>query len=426
MTSSIKGHLKRVDTPGSKLGLSQQLALSAASLCLVIGIALVTLAGISSRHMQLEQQEEYGTALAQLIAKRVTTALETGDLLSIAASLQRFVVRSAVEQVELFDVEGNELGQAGRASGNNLHHYESSVHIDNDVAGLVKVTLKSDAAQAAHTRLIISLLGLTVLLSMAAYGAARHWGQQIANKLLALAKTVSTHEEEAAPDTTVNEIDVLTKHINALPMDLLRTRGSIVQRDENYQTTAVLYLHLSSLSGYVDTLDQHSLHRYTDRLHQILYAAAGFYAGQIQVSRQFGIAIFFNGDSNAGSAAFRAASCGWLIGVVCRELEKHISLSMTIAMAISQSELGTGDEADIYPGLYMQHTLDELQSLCAQKPPKILLAPIVCEDNDVAGRLEFEATEMKNYSMLSNFEGPYKDLLERQFRLIWKRLSATS
>ena len=122
----------------------------------------------------------------------------------------------------------------------------------------------------------------------------------------------------------------------------------------------------------------------------------------------------------------RAASCGWLVGVVCRELEKHISLSMTIAMAISQSELGTGDEADIYPGLYMQHTLDELQSLCAQKPPKILLAPIVCEDNDVAGRLEFEATEMKNYSMLSNFEGPYKDLLERQFRLIWKRLSATS
>ena len=161
---------------------------------IIIGIALVTLASISSRHMQLAQQEEYGTALAQLIAKRVTTALETGDLLSIAASLQRFVVRSAVEQVELFDVEGNELGQAGRATGKNLHHYQSAVHIDNDIAGSVKVTIKSDAAPAANLRLILSLLGLTLLLSMAAYGAARHWGQQLARKLLSLAKAVSTQD----------------------------------------------------------------------------------------------------------------------------------------------------------------------------------------------------------------------------------------
>ncbi len=95
-------------------------------------------------------------------------------------------------------------------------------------------------------------------------------------------------------------------------------------------------------------------------------------------------------------------------------------------MAVSQSELGVGDAADIYPGLYMQHTIDELQTLCASKPPKILLAPVVCQDIDIAGRLECEETELRDYAMLTGFEGPYKDLLERQFRLIWKRLTSTS
>jgi len=91
-----------VNISGSKTSLGQQLALICAGTCLLIGLALVTLASISSRHMQLSQQEEYGTALAQLIAIRINTALETGDLLSIAASLQRFVSNSSAEKVEIF------------------------------------------------------------------------------------------------------------------------------------------------------------------------------------------------------------------------------------------------------------------------------------------------------------------------------------
>ena len=409
---------------GSKTSLGQQLALIAAGLCLVIGLAMVTLGAISSRHMQLSQQQEYGTALARLMATRINTALETGDLLSIAASLQRFVANSTADQIEIFDVEGNELGQAGKATGKNLRQYAASVRIDNDIAGEVLITLNADAAQAAHLRIVLSLLGLTILLSLGAYGASRRMGQNLADRLVKLAKAVATHEEgSSGVAPPVNELDLLERNIAALPMDLLRTRGNVSQRDENYQTTAVLYLHLASLMDYVDTLDQHSLQRYTNRLHQVLYAAAGFYGGEIQVSRQFGVTIYFSGNSSAGSAAFRAASCGWLIQNVCSELEKQITLSISIAMAISQSEMGIGDEEDIYPGLYMQHTIDELQTLCASKPPKILLAPVICEDIDIAGRLEHEETELRDYAMLTGFEGPYQDLLERQFRLIWKRLT---
>jgi hypothetical protein len=296
------------------------------------------------------------------------------------------------------------------------------VRIESDIAGEVQVTLSGDNIRAAHQRFILSLLGLTVLLSLAVYGAARHLGQRLAKRLTALARTVALDEDQEKHQA-VNEVVLLSRRIEDLPMDLLRTRSQANPRDENYRTTAVLYLQLDSLVDYVDTLDERSLHRYTDRLHQMVYAAAGFYGGELHVCRQFGLAVFFSGDNSSGSAAFRAASCAWLVQSVSVQLERQMPLSMSIAMAIGLSELGVGDGSDIYPGLYMQHTLDELQTACANKPPKILLSQAVCEDTDVAGRLQHEATEVGDYAMLETFAGPYQDLLERQLRLILKRLA---
>ncbi|MBP6683771.1 MAG: hypothetical protein KA159_10685, partial [Halioglobus sp.] len=106
----------------------------------------------------------------------------------------------------------------------------------------------------------------------------------------------------------------------------------------------------------------------------------------------------------------------------CRKIEQQIRRTLSIAMAISQSELGAGDRGDIYPGLYIQHTLDELETICANRPPRILLSPVVCEDPDVAGRLQHQATEVMDFAMLEEFAEPYQDLLERQLRLILRRL----
>jgi len=397
------------------------LALLTSILCLLVSLALVALAAISSHHMQLQQQEQYGTALAQQIAQRIGAAMESGDLLSVSASLQRFVETSSAEQVAIFDVEGKALGQAGDLLGQNPRQYEAPVKIEEDIAGQVLITISDDEAQAAQFELVFSLLGLAILLSLAVYGASRHFGQRLGNRLGAMARTIAL-DDQTADQTVVNEMNRLAACIDALPMDLLRTRSETNPRDENYRTTAVLYLHLTSLVDYVDTLDEQSLLRYTNRLHQVVLASAGFYGGELQVARQFGLAIYFSGDNSAGSAAFRAASCAWLVHAVSRELEKKMPLSLSIAMAISQSELGAGDESDIYPGLYIQHTLDELETICANKPPQVLLAPVVCEDLDIAGRLQLQATEVNDFQMLEEFEGPYKDLLERQLRLVLKRL----
>ncbi|MBT5008024.1 MAG: hypothetical protein HOM95_15155, partial [Halieaceae bacterium] len=83
--------------------LSQQIATLAAILCLLVSLALVILGAISSKHLQNQQQLEFGNALAHQIARRVSVALETGDLLSITASLQRFVETSSAEKVTIFD-----------------------------------------------------------------------------------------------------------------------------------------------------------------------------------------------------------------------------------------------------------------------------------------------------------------------------------
>ena len=404
--------------------LGQQLALLTAAMCLLVSLALVTLAAISTRHMQLQQQEEYGSALARQIATRIGTALETGDLLSVSASLQRFVETSSAEEVAIFDVEGKALGQAGNPLGQNLQQYHAPVRVESDIAGQVVITISTDNAGAAQLQFVLSLLGLAVLLSLAVYITTRHFSQRLANRLGTLARSIAL-DEPAEQGSASNEVALLARNIEALPMDLLRTRSETNPREENYRTTAVLYLHLTSLADYIDTLDEQGLHRYTDRLHQLVLAAANFYAGDLQVARQFGLAIYFSGPNSAGSAAFRATSCAWLIQAACREVEKKVRRTMGIAMAISQSELGVGDRADIYPGLYIQHTIDELEAICANRPPRVLLSPVVCEDPDIASRLQHQATEMMDFAMLEEFAEPYQDLLERQLRLILKRLSAT-
>lgn len=405
--------------------IGQQLALLTAGLCLLVSLALVTLAAISTRHMQMQQQEEYGSALARQIATRISTALETGDLLSVSASLQRFVETSSAEEVAIFDVEGKALGQAGDALGQNLRQYRAPVRVESDIAGQVVITISTDTAGAAQLQFVLSLLGLAVLLSLTVYITMRHFGQRLANRLGALANSIAL-EDQPEDAAAGNEVDRLARNIEALPMDLLRTRSETNPREENYRTTAVLYLHLTSLADYIDTLDEQALHRYTDRLHQLVLAAADFYAGDLQVARQFGLAVYFSGPNSAGSAAFRAASCAWLIQSASRELEQQMRRTMSIAMAISQSELGAGDRADIYPGLYIQHTLDELETICANRPPRVLLAPVVCEDPDIASRLQHLATEVMDFAMLEEFAEPYQDLLERQLRLILKRLTATN
>jgi len=411
----------------TRLGLGQQLGLAAGLLCLLTSLSLVIVSAISSRHMQQQQMQEYGAALANQIARRITTTLETGDLLNVAASLQRFVETSSAERVAIFDLEGRSLGQAGDTRDKHVHEYSAPVRIDNDTAGEVVIALNVDQTRAAQRQFVLSLAGLTALLSLGIYAVARHMGQRTGKQLQAMAEHINLQNPPLLNQTSqpANEVLLLKSHIDELPMELLRTRQSGDTREEHYQQVSILFVQLDSLANYVDTLDQTSLQRYTRRLHQVVAGAAGFYGGQLQVTRQFGISVFFSGINKAGSQAFRAASCGWLVKELCQELGQQQRLSMKVSLAVASSETGMGDDNDIYPGLYIQHVLDELQTLCAKHPQGLLLHQQVCTDPGVVGKITVNTTVDNTYTQLDGFIEPYNDLLERQLRLVWKRLTTT-
>ena len=167
------------------------MALVTASLCLLISLALIALAATSSNHLLKEQQAAHGNALASQIARRVSNALESGDLLSVSASLQRFVETSSADQVQIFDVEGKALGHAGSPSGEQWQEYRSTVLVEQDVAGEVVITLSADRSRNAHLRFVISLLGLSVLLSLAVYFATHQLGQRLARRLRELSRSIA-------------------------------------------------------------------------------------------------------------------------------------------------------------------------------------------------------------------------------------------
>lgn len=409
----------------SQQSLAQQIGLIASVFCFLVSITLVGLSATSSEHMQTVQRQDHGQALARHISRDVSTALEAGDLLGVAALLQRFVDNSAAVQVIMYDLDNKALAQAGPNIADDISYFRAAVSIGSDTAGEVVVALDTSADSSNRFRFTLSLVGLSVLLSLAVFMLVKRIGQYHSNQLK------NAYHQIALSDTPLpardkNEWQLLKNGLDALPLDLLRARQAQGHTEEHYQQTAVLYLQLDSLANYVDTLDDTALQHYIRQLHQIVFGAAGFYQGELQVVRQFGLAVFFTGTNKAGSAAFRATSCAWLVQELGREYSSKSPLGMKLFMAISVSDTGTGSDHDIYPGLYTQHVIDDLQQLCSNRPPRVLLTESAQADADIAGRVSTMETDLGDEVMLDSFESPYDDLLERQLRLVWQRSLSAS
>lgn len=398
------------------------LPLTAAACSLAVGLALVMLAAISSRHLQDAQQDVFGNALAGHLAQQVSGALETGDLLSLAATLQNFQGSSRAGRVGVFDVEGSVLGQAGNAVLVPLE-YRSPIRVGSDVAGQAVVTLDGAGASESRQRYLLSLSALAVMLSLLVFLFARYPAQRLVQRLHGISGRLALDESAATAPLQQGELALLEDRAAALPMELLRAHAMAApSREDHYRNTAVLYLHLESLAGYVDTLNERNLHRYTDRLHRIVYAAAACYTGTLQVARPFGLIICFADEEGRGSALVRAASCAWLIKSVSRELEKSMSLSFSIGMAIGNSELGPGDSSDIYPGLYMQSIMDDLRDACLTDVEHILLATSLVDSPELDSSVRLRRRGSDRFAVLESFDSPYAALLERQRELLLSRL----
>ncbi len=406
-------------SPLRNLSLTLQLPLAAAALSLAVALALVTLAATSSRYLLETQQADYGNALAQQIARRISTALETGDLLSVAASLQRFVESSPATVVEIYDVEGQALGRAGEDGRPGEVHYEAPVRIGPDIAGRVRIALETESARESRQRFLLSLSALAVVLSLLVFLVARYGATRLVGRIAGAAQRLTL--DGATPPAGTSELDLLESRVEALPLELLRPRDAGAPSGEHYRTNTVLYLHLASLAGYVATLNERNLHRYTDRLHRIIYASAACYGGKLQVARPFGLALCFAEGEGTGSATLRAVACAALVREVAGTLEAGMSLSLSMGMAVGRSELGPGDAADIYPGLYLQGVLDELRDACLHDRDHVLVAEDAAADRDLAEHAELRP-EKPGFKRLAGFADTQQLLLERQSALLLARL----
>lgn len=409
--------------------------LLATGLSLMLTLALVVLALISSRFLLQEQRQRHGEALAAQLASALRGPLENGDLLAIGASLQQLASADAASRIALYDVEDRILGEAGTGEPVDAHRYSAPVRIGSDIAGRVVVTLENSADAEGLLRYLLSLGALAILLSLLVYLLVRQLAQRLAAQLEDMADRLRLDPEasgdasgapaaslEQATDTSRNELALLRARVEALPMSLLRAPLRDPPDPLQYRVHSVLYVHLASLSAYVSALNERNLHRYTDRLHRIIHAAAGAYGGELQVARQFGLTVCFRASPGAGPHALRAVACAQLIRNVTRELERSISLSLSVGMAVGLSETGPGNANDIYPGLYLQSVTDTLRGACQEELEHIMISPELTRAKALRGRARFHPAPHTRFLRLGTLDDAQGALLERQCALIVSRL----
>lgn len=399
--------------------LSQQLALSAAGCCLLATLTLVLVAAQSTQSIQNTTLTEHAEAAAEQLAARAATELSASDRLGLVAELQFYTDQNLFAGARVLDVDGLELAARGQVSP-HTEAFQRPVMIDGNTAGRIELYLDLSAQQSARETLIWGLIALSVLLSIAVYVLTRPMGQKLASNISQAVAQLDAISDEAS--ASINEVHKLQDRINALPLDLLKSRDPGEYGEEHYTDTAILCISLKHLPGYLDTLDESRLQRYVSVLHRMAYACAGFYGGDLSVVRPFTLAIYFSGAHAAGSPVLRAASCAWLLSRSSEIAEKQDRLSFTSGLAVGVSELGRGDDKDIYPGLYIQSTLDDLLELANQQVEGVLLSSHAAEDSGLTARIGVDVIDEK-WMALGEISGAHLDLLERQLHLI-RRLIA--
>ncbi|MEE4192274.1 MAG: hypothetical protein V2I66_11895 [Halieaceae bacterium] len=387
--------------------ISQRLAMLCGSLCLALALLLVLIGNLSSRYILEQQSADHLASLAGQLAVQVAPAVDAADLVRLEATLRSLRERHGLQQITVNDLDQRPLGQTGAGVAEDSVFARAAVTIDGNIAGELVLATAPDPALQEQRGMFFGLLVLGVLGSLFAAALAGRWGQQYAARINALRETLG--DTGPADD----EIESLSRAVDTLPLDLLRPPPDS-ESATDFQESGLLYVNLASLVRYVETLDEHSLLEYTEAQREMIAATASLYGGQLSVAREFGILLSFAGEHPAGSPAFRAISCGWLLRLVAADLDQRRRLSYSIGLACGIGESGR-EGRDIYPALYNQHIIEELAA--RQQPGALVLSEAVTADADVAARCMLEGLE------LQGFEEPYDDLLERQRLLLAQQLA---
>jgi len=387
---------------------------------MAVSLSLVLLGGLSSRHILGEQELRHGDALAISVAEKIAPILAAGDLIRLEVSLRQLLARHHLLQLSVFDIEGRAVGVAGEAPAGFGDPYHSPITIEGNIAGECVIIRAPDASVQELRKMSLGLFSLALLLSLLAAVLASKWGQSLSRRLQKAIGLLALSEASVDNEASRDELTQLDTAISRLPLDLLKPTASSTANSGNYQQASLLYIRLTSLGTHVETLDEASLLNSTELQRRLIHGAAELYGGTLSVARQFGLVVSFGEVHNSGQPAFRAVAAAWLIKQVAASMSKELPLRIKLSLACGFSSCGIGSSTDIYPDLYNQHLIDELESTTSDNPENILLTDGVVEDMQVSSRclLSNEA----GHWILAGFAEPYHDLLERQEELLLREL----
>jgi hypothetical protein len=402
----------RTGVTGSMRGLPQNLAWICGGLCLMVALPLVLLSSLSSRYILEQEQRANGSTLATIVASDLAPVMARGDLILLEVSLRQIHSRHQLAGIRVEDVDGRTLGSAGASAEAGSVAYRSLINIDDNIAGELILLVPAAATDSEIQRMNLGLVSLALLLSLFAAALAARWGQGPASRLRALSEKLALGDDIDAG----GEIDQLEEAVTKLPLELLKPPAAATGTTADYSDAGLLYIHLESLSHYVETLDEASLLQHTELQRRLVSGAAQLYGGKMTVVRQFGLLVSFSDRQSAGSPAFRAVSTAWLIQLAASEAGTGHSLRIRLSQACGISETGVGSSQDIYPDLYNQHLVDELAGLASSPPGGIHLTQAVAVEGEITNRCRLRGEDR----MLTGFEEPYCDLLERQRELLLK------
>ena len=275
---------------------------------------------------------------------------------------------------------------------------------------------RADNALVDQEWLGLGLFTMALLLSLFAAGLSDVWSQRVGQRLNLAADRLQTASEEE--NSEGSELERLEANIERLPLELLKAPPGAADSLAEYESAGLLYIRLNSLSRYVETLDEMSLLRYTELQRKLVAGAAELYGGDVSVCRQFGLLVSFSGSHTAGGPATRAAATAWLLHQVAPMLQLRLKLELSVACAISEPGIGTS--ADIYPGLYCQHIVDDLAEVTSSEPGQVLLLGDLATDAELISRAQLGGDGERTW--LNRFNEPWHELLERQELLLHKQL----
>ena len=387
---------------------------------MAVSLSLVLLGGLSSRYILGEQELRHGGALAISVAEKIAPILARGDLIRLEVSLQQLLARHHLLQLSVFDIEGRALGVAGAAAAGIGNLYRSPITIEGNIAGESVIIMAPDASLQELQKMSLGLFSLALLLSLLAAVLGSIWGQSLSQRLLKAIGLLALSEAPVDNEASRDELTQLDTAISRLPLDLLKPTASSTASSGDYQQASLLYISLTSLSTHVETLDEASLLNSTELQRRLISGAAELYGGKLSVARQFGLLVSFGEAHNSGEPAYRAVAAAWLIKQVAASMSIELPLRIKLSLACGFSACGVGSSADIYPDLYNQHLIDELESVTSDKPENILLTDAVAEDMQVSSRCRL--SNGAGQWSLANFTEPYHDLLERQQELLLREL----